>query len=272
MKWLIYGYQGWIGSYFCDYIQKNFSQIELIYSSSRADSIEDVSKSLDKIYPDRVLSFIGRTSGPGCNNISYLEGKLKENIQDNLYSPLVLMKLCADRNIHFTYLGTGCIFSYEKDTDEPFNEKSLPNYFGNSYSTVKGFTDIICRLFTNVLNVRIRMPIVSYDHSKNLLSKIIRYPKINNALNSITVLDDAIPALIPEIIAGVTGTINLVNPDPIDHSTILDLYKKYINPNHTYELILDNCQRANNTLVPSLNLPSTKDSIEKIFQSNNFVI
>lgn len=273
MKWLIYGHQGWIGSYFCDYMKQNFSQIELVYPFSRADSIEGVSSDLNKIQPDRVLSFIGRTSGPGFPTIDYLEqpGKLKENLNDNLFSPLVLMKLCSDRNIHFTYLGTGCIFSYENPTDDPFAENSIPNFFGNGYSTVKGFTDTICRLFPNTLNVRIRMPVVGYDHPKNLLSKIIRYPKICNTLNSITILDDVIPVLITEIMNNRTGTINLVNPDPIDFISILDLYKKYVNSDHTYTLISDNSQRAKNTLVPSLDLPSTKDSIERIFK-NEFLL
>lgn len=53
---------------------------------------------------------IGRTSGPGCNSIDYLEDKLKENINDNLYSPLILSLLCDYYKIHLTYLGTGCIF------------------------------------------------------------------------------------------------------------------------------------------------------------------
>lgn len=279
MKWLIYGHQGWIGSYFCKYIQENFPQIELVFPSSRAEDLEGIEKDLDHFKPDRVLSFIGRTSGPGFSTIDYLEqkGKLQENVRDNLFSPVALMKLSSDRGIHFTYLGTGCIFSYDEPTDKPFTEKCKPNFFGSSYSTVKGFTDTISRLFDNVLNVRIRMPITSYDCPKNFISKIIRYPQICNTLNSMTVLDDAIPALISEIIRGRTGTINLVNQGAIDHVTILEMYKKYINPNHTYELMSEKqqdnmllAQRSKNVLIASLDLPSCKESIERIFQSGKF--
>lgn len=273
MKWLIYGHRGWIGSFFCEFIKQNYPDIELIYSSCRADSIQGVTKDFYEYKPDRVISFIGRTSGPGFPNIDYLEqkGKLQENLNDNLFSPLVLMKLCSDNNIHFTYLGTGCIFAYENSSDDPFNVNSHPNYFGTSYSCVKAFTDKISNLFPNTLNVRIRMPIVGYDHPKNLISKIISYTKINNALNSVTVLEDAIPKLVEEIIKNTIGTINLVNPGSIDHVTILEMYKKYIDPNHNYTLMSEISHRANNVLVPSFDLPSTKDSIEKIFQNGTFV-
>lgn len=273
MKWLIYGHKGWIGSYFCDFLKQKYSEIELIYPSSRADSIEGVAKDFDEYNPDHVISFIGRTNGPGFPNIDYLEqkGKLKENLNDNLFSPLLLMKFCSDRNIHFTYLGTGCIYSYENPADDSFGVDTPPNYFGTSYSCVKAFTDTISKLFPNTLNVRIRMPIVGYDHPKNLISKIIGYSKINNALNSVTVLDDAIPRLVDEIIKDTTGTINLVNPGPIDHVTILELYKKYVDSDHTYTLISEISLRANNTLVPSFDLPLTKDSIETFFQNGAFV-
>lgn len=71
MKWLIYGHQGWIGAYFCNFLKENHHQIELVSPSSRADSIEGVIRDLDEFHPDRVLSFIGRTSGPGFPNIDY---------------------------------------------------------------------------------------------------------------------------------------------------------------------------------------------------------
>lgn len=213
-----------------------------------------------------------------ATNIDYLEGegKLVENLRDNLFAPMVLMKLCEERDIHLTYLGTGCIFIYNDPSDPPFNEQAKPNFTGSSYSTVKGFTDQLTKLFKTTLNVRIRMPIVSVDHPKNLLSKLIRYPKICNSLNSVTVFDDAIPALIEEIIAKRTGTLNLVNPGPIDHITILELYKKYVDPQHSYILIEEKEQnnilqakRSKNVMTASLDLPPTVASVERIFK--NFV-
>ena len=54
---------------------------------------------------------------PGCGNIDYLEGgpdKLKENVQDNLFAPWTLANLCEKFHLHFTYLGTGCLYEYNQ--------------------------------------------------------------------------------------------------------------------------------------------------------------
>ena len=271
--WLVYGHQGWIGNYFCSNFPSNLN-VKLVFPTSRADDIDGVAIDLDHLKPNRVISFIGRTGGPGCNTIDYLEGKLEMNIRDNLFSPVVLMKLCEMYQIHFTYLGTGCIFSYDSPDDEPFTEESKPNFFGSSYSIVKGFTDQLTILFPNVLNIRIRMPITSKDESKNFISKIIRYPRILNTLNSMTVLPDLFPILIGLIRTNRVGTVNLVNPGPTDHVAILELYKKYIDPNHTYTLIEESehdsmlkSKRSKNVLIPTFDAPDTIQSIERIFQN-----
>lgn len=56
-----------------------------------------------------------------------------DNIRDNLFSPMVLAILYEKHNIHFTYLGTGCIFNYDEnhpfgDDNSDFGENALPNF------------------------------------------------------------------------------------------------------------------------------------------------
>lgn len=148
---------------------------------------------------------------------------------------MVLALLCKKYDIHFTYMGTGCIFTYSEEKDV-FNEENNPNFFGSSYSTVKGFTDRLMHFFNDsVLNLRIRMPIVGNHHPRNFITKIVNYEKICSIENSMTVLDDLIPILIDMSTNKVTGTINLTNPGVISHNEILEMYKKYIDPNKTWE-------------------------------------
>ena len=137
--------------------------------------------------------------------IDYLEkpGKLLENIRDNLFSPVALAQLCSIKDIHFTYLGTGCIFDYNEthlygNETTGFNEDELPNFFGSSYSIVKGYTDRLMHILygNSTLNVRIRMPITDEVNPRNFITKITTYSHICSIHNSMTVLPELLPFIV----------------------------------------------------------------------------
>jgi dTDP-4-dehydrorhamnose reductase len=234
MKFLIFGSEGWIGQQACKILEEQEETV--IQAKSRADNEKEVLKELDEIKPDRVISFIGRTHGEGYSTIDYLEqkGKLVENIRDNLYSPLTLAFLCKERGIHFSYLGTGCVFS--RNNGEGYSEEDLPDFFSSSYSTVKGFTDRLMHFFEDsVLNCRIRMPIVAEKHPRNFITKIMTYEKICSIPNSMTVLPELLPIMINMSKKKITGTINLTNPGMISHNEILEMVKEIYDPNFTWK-------------------------------------
>jgi dTDP-4-dehydrorhamnose reductase len=236
MKWLIFGYKGWIGQQVIKILESNSEEHTVITTDTRADDEKNVEKLLQDVQPDRVVSLIGRTHGPGYTTIDYLEqkGKIVENIRDNLYGPLVLGLLCKKYNIHYTYLGTGCIFS---GYDEEYTEESSPDFFGSSYSVVKGYTDrLMKQLDEHVLNVRIRMPITSEkDNVRNFIYKITHYEKICSMENSMTVLPELLPLMIDMATNKQTGTINLTNPGAITHNDILNMYKEIVDPDFTWQ-------------------------------------
>ena len=64
------------------------------------------------------------------------------------------------------------------------------------YSIVKGFTDQIIKLFPNVLNLRIRMPITGIPNPRNFITKIATYEKICSIPNSMTVLPELLPMVL----------------------------------------------------------------------------
>lgn len=283
MKVLIYGHEGWIGQQFFKIISRKH---DCMKGKSRVDKEDDVRKELQQHEPTHVISFIGRTHGKikekEYSTIDYLEheGKLVENIRDNLYAPFVLSMLCKEKNIHFTYLGTGCIFEY--DANHPvgvdhigFTELDLPNFFGSSYSIIKGFTDRMMHMFEdNTLNLRIRMPITGIPNKRNFITKILSYEKICSVPNSMSVLSELLPYVIELMELKKTGTINFTNPGFISHDEILQMYREIVNPNFTWtnftmeeqDKILDS-KRSNNflettklqTLFP--NIKNIKDSV-----------
>jgi nucleoside-diphosphate-sugar epimerase len=244
---LIFGGNGWIGSKVVDLLQS--MNINCITSLCRADDINMIKRELELIgNVTHIMSFIGRTHGvyedQVIGTIDYLEkpGKLVDNMKDNLFSPIALAELCKQRNIHFTYLGTGCIFEYDEqhlfgDATTGFVEADLPNFVGSSYSIVKGYTDRMMQLLYSdtALNARIRMPITDeLDSPRNFITKIIKYPKVCSIPNSMTVLDELLPVLINLALQGQVGTVNLTNPGLISHNEILSMYKEIVDSEFTW--------------------------------------
>lgn len=240
MNLLIYGGNGWIGNQFVTILKER--NIKYHISGLRVDNTEEITKEIDELKPTHLVSFIGRTHGEGYTTIDYLEqkGKIYENVRDNLFSPLTLAIIAKERNIHFTYLGTGCIFSYpeghSRKEEDGFTEESLPNFFGSSYSVVKGFTDRLMSYFKeNTLNLRIRMPITDSYNGRNFITKITSYEKICSIPNSMTVLPELLPLVVEMIKENKTGTINLTNPGLITHNRILELYQQIVDPNFEWK-------------------------------------
>ena len=277
MRILIFGAKGWIGQQFqlvCRKAHNAGTDIECCASGVSRISLDTQSEIIDEIVaykPTHVISFVGRTHGTVgdrvYSTIDYLEqdDKLNENLRDNLAAPLLLAYLCKYAGIHFTYLGTGCIFSYRDGDDvdrmlrydndnnnDPgngcnpreiekcykFKESDAPNFFGSSYSIVKGYTDRIMQerncICESVLNLRIRMPIVARDNPRNFITKIANYAKVCSLPNSMTVLDEFLPYALVLMQHRHTGTLNFVNPGVISHNEILRMYRAHVNPEFTW--------------------------------------
>jgi len=186
-------------------------------------------------------------------------------VRDNLFSPMVMSMLAKKYNFHLTYLGTGCIFKYDDkhpygNEKTGFTEESLPNFTGSSYSTVKGFTDEMMHMMDEVLdvpvlNLRIRMPIVGSHNGRNFITKIATYEYICSMPNSMTVLEECLPAALKMAREGVRGTVNLTNPGLVSHNEILDMYKEIVDPdfewknfNQEEQLKILAADRSNNCL------------------------
>ena len=285
MKVLVFGANGWIGKQF---LANTTHQV--LIATTRPENRDATLQEIKEHNPDAVISFIGRTYGTAPDGtliptIDYLElpGKLCENMRDNLYAPYNLASICQELGIHFVYLGTGCIYTYTADK-KVFTEDDVPNFFGSSYSTVKGYTDQMLRNFPSTLQLRIRMPISKLVSHRNLIDKLVKYPNICSIPNSMTVLDDMWPILDKMIAVREVGVYNLTNPGVTEHNWILEQYKTYLNAEHTWNVVSYEEQmnyikadRSNNEMDTTrlvtfcqkhhLELPSIQDSVLRCIQA-----
>jgi 3,5-epimerase/4-reductase len=234
-KVLVFGGKtGWIGNLMVELCKKK--GIEVIAADSRIENRGDVEKELDEIKPSHVLMSAGITGRP---NIDWCETHKPETIRVNVIGTLNVADLCNMKNIHCTIYATGCIFKYDDDhklgSGVGFDEDAMPNFAESFYSETKGYMEQMLKCYPNVLTLRVRMPISDDLIHRNFVTKIVKYERVVNIPNSMTVLHEMLPASLAMAQKGLTGVYNFTNPGVISHNEVLDLYKKYIDPTYTYK-------------------------------------
>jgi len=264
------GKTGWIGNLMCELMEKEEKAVEVFRANSRIQNREAVAAELDEIKPTHVLNCAGITGRP---NIDWCETHKPETIRTNVIGTLNLADLCHERSIHCTVYATGCIFVYDEKHPEGsgigFTEEDAPNFDGSFYSETKGYMEPMLRCYPNCLILRVRMPISDDLIHRSFVTKILKYERVVNIPNSMTILSEMLPASLAMAKKGLTGVYNFTNPGVISHNEVLDLYTKIIDPTYTYKNFTLEEQskilaaaRSNNELDTTKLLRDMPDGIE----------
>jgi dTDP-4-dehydrorhamnose reductase len=233
-KVLIYGGKtGWIGGKMAVLLQEK--GVEFVLADARCENRADVAAELDDVKPSHVFMAAGITGRP---NIDWCEDHMPETIRTNVIGTLNLADLCNERGIHCTVYATGCIFKYDDahplGSGVGFTEDDVPNFDESFYSKTKGFMEPMLRCYPTCLILRVRMPISDDLSHRNFITKIVKYERVVNIPNSMTVLTEMLPASLAMAEKGLMGVYNFCNPGVISHNECLDLYTKYIDPTYKY--------------------------------------
>lgn len=234
---LLFGSNGWIGKKIKTILQN--SNFKVIEARSRLDNYESLKDEIMNTEFDYCFLCAGITRDPKDpgSNIDWCENNKLITHYVNSECCFNLIKLCVEeRKKKVVYFGTGCIYEYDNEHvigGKTFTEDDTPNFTKSTYSNSKAdFERRIARYLDDVLVLRFRMPIDSYLSPRNIITKLIKYDKIINIPNSMSVLDDLLP-LVPDMLH-LSGIYNFVNPGTISHNQLLDLYIEHVDPNFKY--------------------------------------
>ncbi|KAJ3686383.1 hypothetical protein LUZ61_015547 [Rhynchospora tenuis] len=230
LKFLIYGRTGWIGGLLGQICEKQGIAFE--YGKGRLEDRSQLVSDIQTIKPTHVFNAAGVTGRP---NVDWCESHKPETIRTNVVGTLNLADVCREHNLLMVNYATGCIFEYDESHPEGsgigFKEEDTPNFAGSFYSKTKAMVEELLKEYDNVCTLRVRMPISSdLSNPRNFITKIARYDKVVNIPNSMTVLDELLPMSVELAKRDCRGIYNFTNPGVVSHNEILEMYKKYIEP------------------------------------------
>ncbi len=228
MKILIFG-SGYLGKKFLQALEGAY----LTYADI-ADPIE-VRAALSEYEPDAVLNCAGKTGAP---NVDWCETNQLPTFRSNVVGPLILAEACAERDIHLTQLASGCIFYGPSPDPRGWREEDHANPSA-TYTRSKYASDLCLTQLPKVALVRLRMPIDSEPNPHNLIDKLVKYKKIIDVENSVTVINDLLGAVKGIIEKRGTGIFHAVNAGAMRHRDLIRLYEELVDPTHTNEWITE---------------------------------
>ncbi|MDD5156359.1 MAG: sugar nucleotide-binding protein, partial [Candidatus Omnitrophica bacterium] len=185
--------------------------------------------------PDIIVNSIGHTG----RNVDECELDKDKTLMSNTFVPVILAEAALRNNIKLVHISSGCIYHFDYTQDAAIDEEKTPDFFELFYSRSKIYAEEALKtLFgkTPILVIRIRMPLDSRPHPKNLLDKLIKYKTIIDIPNSVTYIPDFIKAFRHLIEIDARGIYNVVNNGGLRFPALLDVYKRYV-PDFSYRLV-----------------------------------
>lgn len=272
-KILLFGSTGFIGSQLKEAL--NEKGYEVAHPRIEIRNLDEVKKTIDKENPDYIINATGITGKP---NVDWCEDHPLETYTVNVGGTLNIAAAALEKGIKVASMSSGCVYKGDNE-GKGFSEADKPNFFGSLYSRSRIAAELALRDFPNVLQLRIRIPIMGKSNPKNLIDKLLRYPKMINMMNSCTVMEDFVPAVLQLIEMGTTGVLNMTNQGAMDHRQIMTLYKEIVDPDFILNFMDPeeqealNKRRSNCVLntdkreALGVNMPPLEESLRRILQN-----
>ena len=262
---LLLGGTGYIGQAFALELERrknpfvSLSRRDVDYT--RFDKLLGFLKSRKPLF---VINAAGYTGKP---NVDACETAKADTLAGNTLLPQTIAHACTAMNIPWGHVSSGCIYSgakariggevrAEKDMTKPelraIVEKSPENILGFTETDTPNFSfrDGPCSFYSGTKALgeeamfgigqsyiwRLRIPFDEFDSGRNYLSKVQRYIKAYDNVNSISHRADYVKACLDTWeLRAPFGIYNVTNPGFITTRQVIGMIQKTINPGKHFE-------------------------------------
>ena len=179
--------------------------------------------------PEFLINAAGYTGKP---NVDACELHKGECLMGNAVLPGLIAQACADAGVPWGHVSSGCIFTGARDDGTGFTEADAPNFTFRQdncsfYSGTKALGEEVLAGRPDLFVWRLRIPFNEVDTPRNYLTKLMRYPRLLAATNSISQLDEFVAATFACWEKRVPfGTYNITNPGQITTHEVVSLIEK----------------------------------------------
>ncbi len=262
---LLLGATGYIGNAFAgeltrrrqDFISLSRQQVDY----TRFDALLEFLKAKK---PAFVVNAAGYTGKP---NVDACELHKADTLQGNTLFPQTVAQACAAAGIPWGHVSSGCIYGGAKidengkvRTEKDFTKPEMRELVAKSPGSIHGFTetdapnfsfrDGPCSFYSGTKALgeeaiagigksyiwRLRIPFDEYDNARNYLSKIQRYSKVYDNVNSVSHRADFVKACLDTWeLRAPFGIYNVTNPGFVTTKHVVDLIEKHLKPARKFE-------------------------------------
>lgn len=210
-KVLVLGAKGFLGSQIFNYFL-GIPRYSVCQSDQRITEEETLHDIFNSFKPDVVISAIGRTgnrSTDDCNN------NTQATVESNVIVPRMIAKTCECRGVYMVHLSTGCLWDRYVQGKLVFSESDpyCPEYISAYHASKMVIDQWLIENFPQALVLRVRLPISHNWHLKDLITKLIGFSRVYDVFQSVTVVEDMLPALETLIRIRERGAFNMTTAD-----------------------------------------------------------
>ncbi|HKQ31348.1 MAG TPA: sugar nucleotide-binding protein [Burkholderiales bacterium] len=184
---------------------------------------------------DVVINTAAKTGRP---NVDWCESHQSETLRANVIGALTVAEVCEQLGAYLLHLGSACVFFGRAPHGNGWAEDDFANP-QSFYTRTKYAAELVLEALPNVAIVRVRLPLDNRPGPRNFITKLAAYRTVVDATNSATVVDDLVSAIDTIVSQRATGVFHATNPGLLTNQRVLELYRKYVDPRHQYELVTE---------------------------------